>query len=254
LSKDYYNILGVEREASTEDIKKAYRKLSKEHHPDHGGDEEKFKELSEAYSVLSNPEKRNQYDNPNEFANFPFGDIFGGFGVNRNRRQYRPDPNAPRRGRHIQIEHEAPLHLFIMGGELKVSFNFNDVCKECGGKGAQEFDKCTVCDGTGVMTQVRQGRGVHVQSTGPCQACGGRGGTPKEKCTACEGRGSVNAEREVVLPIPPGIRDGQPVGAAGQGGSGINGGPPGDLIVKMRMKYPDLEELTDEQKELLETL
>ena len=253
MNKDYYKTLGVERDASAGDIKKAYRNLSKKHHPDHGGDEEKFKEINEAYSILSNPERREQYDNPD-----PFAGMFDGFGFPGFRPGFgqspRRDPNAPKRGRHIQMEHEAPLHLFIIGGELRVSFNFNDVCKECGGKGAQEFNKCTVCNGTGVMTQVRQGRGIHVKSTGPCQACGGRGGTPKEPCPACKGRGDIHVEREVVLPVPPGLRDGQPIGAAGQGGSGINGGPPGDLIVKMRMKYPKPDELTDEQKELLEEI
>ena len=253
MNKDFYKILGVDRDASQKVIKQAYRDLSKKHHPDHGGDEEKFKEINEAYSVLSNHEKRAAYDNPD-----PFGGMFGGFGFSGFRPDFRArprrDPNAPMRGRHIQMEHEAPIHLFIMGGELKVSFNFNDVCRKCGGKGAQEFDTCTVCNGTGTTTQVKHGRGIHVQSTGPCQACGGKGGQPKEKCPTCEGRGNINVDKEVRLEVPVGLRDGQAIGAAGEGGSGINGGPPGDLIVKMRMKYPNPEELTDEQKELLEEI
>lgn len=249
MTKDYYKILGVDWDSDQETIKKAFRTLSKEHHPDHGGDENKFKEINEAHSVLSDPEKREDYDNPMRQmgGGFPFGDIFG-------MRRARPNPNAPRRGRHIQIQHDAPLHLFIFGGDLKVSFSFNDVCKECKGKGAVEFDKCSNCNGTGTATIVRKGPGVHIQSSGPCPACRGRGGTPKENCTECAGSGNVKVDREVVLPIPPGFRDGQPVGAAGRGGSGLNGGPPGDLIVKLNMVLPNPNNLTEEQIKILEEL
>lgn len=249
MTKDYYKILGVDWDSSQETIKKAFRTLSKEHHPDHGGDEDKFKEINEAHSVLSDPEKRNDYDNPMRQmgSGFPFDDIFG-------MRRSRPNPNAPRRGKHIQIQHDAPLHLFIFGGDLKVSFSFNDVCKECGGKGAVEFDKCPNCRGTGTVTTVRKGPGVQIQSSVPCPACRGRGGTPKENCTECAGSGNVKVDREVVLPIPPGFRDGQPVGAAGQGGSGLNGGPPGDLIVKLNMVLPNPANITEEQRKVLEEL
>ena len=251
MNKNYYEILGVAKDASEKDIKKAYRTLSKQHHPDHGGDEEKFKEINEAYSVLSSPEKREQYDNP--FVN-PFENMFRGFNFRASPFGQRPDPNAPKRGRHIQIEYEAPIHMFVLGGQFKVSFSFDDVCENCLGRGAKEFEKCVVCNGTGMITQVRQGRGVHVQSSGPCQACRGRGGVPKEKCAVCDGRGTLKVDKEITLPIPPGVRDGQPVGAAGEGGRGLNGGPPGDLIVRLKMKYPNPEELTDEQKELLEEI
>lgn len=255
MNKDYYRTLGVERDAEPNEIKKAYRKLSKEHHPDHGGDEEKFKEINEAYSVLSDPNKKAEYDNPMRNMGSPFEDMFSRFsGPFGPRPRPRHDPNAPKKGRNIRLQHEAPIHIFVLGGNIKVSFDFNDVCGDCKGRGAQEFDKCTNCNGTGMITQVRSGQGVHIQSAGPCPVCGGRGGTPKESCQACEGLGHVEESREVVLPIPPGFRDGQVAGAAGQGGRGLNGGPSGDLIVKIIMKYPSPEQLTEEQKELLEEL
>lgn len=249
MTKDYYKILGVDWDSSQETIKKAFRTLSKEHHPDHGGDEDKFKEINEAHSVLSDPEKRKDYDNPMRQmgSGFPFDDIFG-------MRRSRPNPNAHRRGKHIQMQHDAPLHLFIFGGDLKVSFSFNDVCKECEGKGAVEFDKCPNCDGSGTATTVRKGPGVRIQSSGPCPACRGRGGIPKENCAGCGGSGNVKVDREVVLPIPSGFSDGQPVGAAGRGGGGLNGGPPGDLIVKLNMVLPNPDNLTDEQRKVLEEL
>lgn len=256
MSRNYYEILGVEKESSPEEIKKAYRTLSKEHHPDHGGDEEKFKEINEAYSVLSNPEKKAEYDNP--MRGNPFEDIFRDFsfggGPFGRQNPARHNPNAPRKGRDIKLQHEAPLHVFVLGGKIKISFGFNDVCKDCKGRGAMEFDKCTNCDGTGMVTQVRSGRGVHVQSSGPCSMCSGKGGTPKEACTTCNGSGHVEEDREVVLPIPPGFRDGQWAGAAGKGGRGLNGGPPGDVLVKMTIKYPEPDNLTEEQKELLRSI
>ena len=249
MTKDYYKTLGVGRDSDQETIKKAFRTLSKEHHPDRGGDENKFKEINEANSVLSDPEKREDYDNPMRQmgSGFPFGDIFG-------MRRARPNPNAPRRGRHIQMQHDAPLHLFIFGGDLKVSFSFNDVCQDCNGKGAPETESCSNCGGSGMITSVQTGQGVHIHSSGPCMVCHGSGEIPKGECDACKGLCSVKVEKEVILPIVTGIRDGQVVGAAGGGGRGVNGGPPGDLIVKLNMMLPNVDDLTDEQIKILEEL
>lgn len=249
MTKDYYKILGVDWDSDQETIKKAFRTLSKEHHPDHGGDEDKFKEINEAHSVLSDPEKRGDYDNPMRQmgGGFPFGDIFG-------MRRSRPNPNAPRRGRHIQLEYDTPLRIFILGGDVKVSLAFNDVCPECNGKGAPETEPCNNCDGSGMITSVQSGGGVHIHSSGPCPACYGKGETPKGVCDTCEGTRLAKIEKEIILPIAPGTRDGQVVGAAGEGGRGINGGPPGDVIVKLRMLYPKAKDLTDEQRKILEEL
>lgn len=250
MNKNYYEILGVEADASAEDIKKAYRTLSKKHHPDHGGDEEKFKEINEAYSTLSNPEKRKDYDNPNPFSGFE--NIFRGFGGPF--KHHAPNPNAPRRGRHIQMEHAAPLHIFIFGGKFTVSYSFKDVCPECSGKGGKSLTRCTVCSGSGHITEAHQQRGVFIQNTRLCPTCNGKGAMPADICEECNGTGSTETNKEINLEVPAGLRDGQPIGAAGEGGRGVNGGPPGDLIVKMTMKYPKPEELTEEQKKILEEI
>ena len=249
LNRNYYEILGVDKGASQEDIKKAYRTLSKEHHPDHGGDEEKFKEINEAYSTLSNPDKRRDYDNP--MRGNPFGGFEDMFRTFRNRQ---PNPNAPRRGRNIIIEQDIPLHLFLFGGKLKVSFGMMDTCTKCNGTGAEETITCSVCNGSGQVTEARRMQGVFMQSTGPCRTCGGRGFRPSKECSECDGSGRKEINKEIEVEILPGTRDGQAIGISGQGGTGINGGPPGDLAIKVYIRYPNPDELTEEQRKVLETL
>lgn len=246
MNKNYYEILGIDKGASQEDIKKAFRELSKQHHPDHGGDEEKFKELNEAHSVLSDPEKRKDYDNP--MRQFPF-DIFG-FGVNRNRRRY--NPNAPRKGKDVKVSRSIPIHFFILGGEIEIKFPFMDLCEECDGKGATEVDMCEACQGIGMISDVRVDGNTRIMNSTTCTKCNGFGAIPKDKCEVCEGRGSNRVNRALKIKVPTGLRDGQVVGAAGMGGRGANGGPPGDFMVKLFMEYPD--KLTDEQKKILKEI
>ena len=252
--KDYYKILGIEKDATTDDVKKAYKQLAKTHHPDHGGDEEKFKEINEAHSVLSDPQKRGDYDNPRPQNPFgaghdPFGDIFS-----RMHRQRRPDPNAPRRGRNIVLEHELPLKFFILGGKFKVNFNITDPCGECGGSGAEESAICGVCNGSGMRSDAQNHKGVFIQSHRPCDICDGRGRRTTKKCDNCGGMGGITGDRKAEVTVPAGTREGQVMGVVGQGGKGLNGGPPGDLVVKVFIKYPKLDDLTDEQKKVLEDL
>jgi len=237
----------VDRDADQDTIKKAFRDLSKQHHPDHGGDEEKFKEINEAYSVLSDPNKRSEYDNPMpNFGGFPFG---------FNRSPFRgPDPNAPRKGRNIILEYEAPLKYFIFGGKLKVSFSFRDACPDCNGTGAEEKETCSNCNGLGQVIEAKRAQGVFIQSSRACPVCHGRGFVPSKVCESCNGSASRMVDKEVELEIPRQIMEGYVVGAAGEGRIGINGGPPGDLIVKLHMKMPDPDQLTDEQKKVLEEL
>jgi molecular chaperone DnaJ len=253
LAKDYYEILGVAKDADQEEIKKAYRTLSKEHHPDHGGDAEKFKELSEAYSVLSNPEKRQNYDNPMRNMGNPFEDIFRNFGGSFGRRRP-PNPNAPRRGRNIVIEQEIPIRLFILGGKIKVSFKLRDLCTDCNGTGAEETITCSACSGSGQIIEGRQMQGVFMQSSRPCPTCSGRGFRASKECKACQGQGNKEVEKNLEVELQPGTREGQAIGITGQGGSGANGGSPGDLIIKVYIKYPDPNKLTEEQKKVLEEL
>ena len=149
MTKNYYEALGVDKAADAGTIKKAYRNLSMEHHPDKGGDEEIFKEINEAYSVLSNPDKRRDYDNPMRNTGNPFEDMFSRFGGPFGGRVRRPNPNAPRRGRNIMLEQEVSLRYFILGGKLKVNFSFRDACPECVGTGAEEKETCSACNAQG---------------------------------------------------------------------------------------------------------
>ncbi len=255
MNKDYYKILGVEKEADAAEIKSAFRSLSKQHHPDIGGDEEKFKEISDAYSVLSHPQKRQEYDNqgpPGGLGGFPFGfNPFESFGF-RNRR---PNPNAPRPGGNIELIKDVPLHIFILGGNIGVRLSYDDPCKECGGKGAIKTEQCSDCKGSGMVTVLQSSQGMRIQMARPCPTCGGTGQISIENCEACSGTGKTKIEdRRVDVFVPFGIRDGHVLVKRGEGGSGFNGGPPGDLIIKLSMKLPIRGELTEEQIKILEGL
>jgi molecular chaperone DnaJ len=269
LSKDYYRILGVSKDASSDDIKKAFRKLAMEHHPDKGGDEDRFKELNEAYEVLSDPDKRRSHDNPNPFngggfSRNPFGtegppdvddffNIFSGF--SRRNKPQRPDPNAPRRGQDIRLQHVTPMHLFILGGKLKIKLSYPDVCTNCAGRGGTEFEDCEVCGGLGIVNSTRGGPGIMIQTTSPCQACRGQGQIKKNTCGQCRGSGLTQInDKEIFVPIIPGTRDGDGMVIEGAGRSGLNGGPPGNLYLTLIMKYPDVGKLSEEQKKVLEVL
>jgi len=264
VNKDYYKILGLERTATDEEIKKAFRKLALEHHPDKGGDEEKFKEINEAYEVLSDPKKRRAYDNPSIFgpsrSPFPgmdgFSDIFSQFFQNPfMHRAARRDTTVPRKGQDIRLQYVVPLHLFILGGKLKVRLSYPDVCVACNGTGASSSTTCGVCNGSGMSFDSRNSNGVFVQFSSPCRNCNGRGSVPTETCVICNGSGKVDIHnKELVVNIPAGTRDGETIVLSGEGRSGIYGGPPGDLHIFLVMKYPDISSLTEEQKRMLEEL
>jgi len=255
LNKDYYKILGVTKEADADEIKAAFRPLAKKYHPDIGGDEEKFKEINEAYSVLSNPQKRQEYDNPiltGRMGGFPSGfNPFESFGFRTNR----PNPNAPRRGGHIELIKDVFLHVFILGGNIKIRLSYNDPCKECGGKGAIKTEQCSNCGGSGMIVGVQSMQGMHIQTSIPCPTCNGSGQISIEDCNICEGTGKIKVENRVVdVFVPFGIRDGHIIVKRGEGRSGFNGGLPGDLVIQLKMKLPNRGELTEEQIKVLEEL
>lgn len=256
MTKDFYEILGVDKGAEQEDIKKAYRELSKQHHPDKGGDEEKFKVINEAHSVLSDPEKRKDYDNPMRNTGNPFGDMFHGFNFRDAPfgRPRQPNPNAARRGRNIILEHLAPLHYFIFGGRLKINFSFRDVCPDCSGTGAEEKETCGNCNGAGWIVQTQHSQGMTMRSERACPKCMGRGFMASKQCTSCNGSTSRMVDKDLVFNVQPNSTEGCIVGALGEGHIGINGGPNGDLAVKLHIKLPEAGDLTEEQKKVLEEL
>lgn len=255
---NHYETLGVDRTASQEEIKKAYRNLSKKHHPDvnNGGSADKFKEISEAYSVLSNEERRRKYDNPNTFGNiFGGSSPFGGGGF-RPPTPKKPDLNQPRDGKFLGIEVLLPLKTYLFGGKFKLTTNFIEGCKECGGKGFHTGDDCTTCGGSGYVENVVERANFRSISHGPCPRCRGLGVEPKDSCEQCNGTGSFRVEgKEVFFDIPEGTGIGARFVKPGEGRTGLNGGRDGDIgIIIGGLQRPDLNKLSAEQIETLKEL
>ena len=262
-NKDLYKILKVSKDASQEDIKKSYRKLSMKYHPDRNPDdkkaEEKFKELSVAYSTLSDTQKRKAYDNPTSGFN-PFEDFFRGFGgfggIHANMRpRKRPDHNRPMKGISINASIDVPLSKFILREEVKFNINFVDVCVDCKGTGAKTLESCNNCDGTGQVLEVRTTQGMYMQSTTMCSKCSGKGAITIEKCEECNGSSRIEVKnKEIKMKIGKDMRDGSRVRLGGAGGKGLNGGPDGDIMVQLNMILPKKEDLTEEQIKVFEEM
>ncbi|MDR0325763.1 MAG: molecular chaperone DnaJ [Oscillospiraceae bacterium] len=257
--RDYYNVLGVSKGASDEEIKKAYRKVARECHPDlNPGDKEKekqFKEANEAYEVLSDSQKKQLYDqyghagvDPNYgagrggggFGDFGFGDIdlgsifesfFGGFSGGR--------ANAPRRGESIRASLILSFEEAAFGCDKEVEVHRIEPCSDCGGSGAakgHEAETCSQCSGTGqVRTATRTPMGV-ISSTGACPSCNGRGRIVKNPCPSCKGNGLTRRRVALAVKVPAGIDDGQAFTLRGQGSAGANGGPSGDVLVTVSVR------------------
>ena len=264
--RDYYEVLGVSKGASDDEIKKAYRKLAKKYHPDlHPGDKEaeaKFKEVNEAYSILSDSEKRARYDqfghagvDPNYgaggpgggFGGFDMGDIdlgdifgsffgggFGGFGGSASSRR-----NGPQKGESLRASLTISFEEAAFGCEKEINLNRTEECEACHGSGAEPgttAETCPDCRGTGVVRVQQRTGGFAFSSTAPCSRCRGTGKIIHTPCKACGGSGSVKKTKRVTVSIPAGIDDGQAISLRGQGNAGKNGGPAGDLIVAVHVK------------------
>ena len=267
--RDYYEVLAVNKGASDDEIKKAYRQAAKKYHPDlHPGDkeaEEKFKEVNEAYEVLSDSEKKARYDqfghagvDPNYGAggagspfgqDIDFGDIFssffGGFGGRRS-----ANPNAPRRGTDIETQLYISFEEAAKGCKKTVQYQAVSTCKDCNGTGAEKGTTpktCTACGGRGQVTiNQRTPFGV-VQTSRPCDACKGRGKIVEKPCHTCNGRGQVRRKKTVEVNVPAGINDEQVLNVSGHGNSGLNGGPAGDLQVFIGIRpHPIFERRGDD--------
>lgn len=254
--RDYYEILEVPRNASADEIKKAYRKMAIKFHPDKNpGDkaaEEKFKEAAEAYEILSNAEKKQRYDQYGHagvggnsgfgggggfggmnmddiFSQFGdvFGGHFGGFGGGRGGRRVN-------RGSNLRVKVKMTLEEIAHGVEKKIKVNKFVACKPCSGSGAQNGsarNTCSTCRGTGQVTRMTQTILGAMQTSSTCPACGGEGQTITEKCKSCHGEGIVREEEVITINIPAGVAEGMQLSVSGRGNMGARGGVPGDLIV-----------------------
>ena len=254
--RDYYEILGVSRNATPEEIKKAYRQKALKYHPDKNpGDasaESHFKEAAEAYEVLSNAEKKARYDQyghagmGNNFGGggfgggmsmedifSQFGDIFGGFG-GFGSGFGRSTGRRVNKGTNLRIKVKLTLEEILTGVEKKVKVSKYVACKSCSGTGAKDggaFHTCTTCNGTGRVTRVTNTFLGQMQTTNTCPTCGGEGKTITEKCTACFGNGIVKEDEVISINIPAGVAEGMQLSLSGKGNAAARGGVPGDLIV-----------------------
>lgn len=256
--RDYYDILGVSKSATADEIKKAYRKLAMEHHPDrHGGDDAQFKELGEAYETLKDPQKRAGYDqfghagaqgNPfgqggaqggyssQGFEGFDFSDILnqfmgGGFGGGRQ--------SGPARGRDLETSVTIDFLEAVFGAEQTVNLTLDDACEHCHGNGAEpgsSLKSCDTCKGRGQVNRVQQTILGPIQQSSPCHTCGGRGKVPSKPCTVCHGAGIQRQSKPLTIKLPAGIDDGATLRLTGQGAAPRGGGHKGDLYVRVRVR------------------
>jgi len=271
--KDYYQILGVSRDASAEEIKRAYYKLAHKYHPDKGGDEKKFKEINEAYQTLSNSEKRKQYDlygrafeevgaepgfdfqwfwgKPGGFGfeEFDFGDLgemveeMFGFGAPRKKRDLK-------RGKNIEVEIEIPLEATLKDFKRKINLYKFAKCSRCEGTGAEPQSKiieCFSCRGEGFVQEIRKTFFGSFTRYTICPECGGVGYRPEKPFNVCRGGGRVRGEEEVEIKIPAGVDSGQVLKFEGRGEAGRKGGKPGDLYVRVIVReHPSFERKGDD--------
>lgn len=257
MAKNYYDILGIDKKATQEDVKKAFRKLAQKHHPDKGGDEATFKAITEAYSTLSDDKKRREYDSygqtfaggagpggfdPSQFTGgfngsveFDISDLFGEFGDmfggSRGGRRVR-------RGRDISIDVEVTFKESILGTKRSMLIQKIGKCDTCDGSGAKpgtSMDSCTTCSGAGKIHETRNSPLGAFTSVRTCPSCEGAGKVPKERCKDCAGHGILRKEEEVKLDIPVGLDNGEMIRMPGRG-EAVKGGVPGDLYVKVHVK------------------
>ncbi|MCP8616913.1 molecular chaperone DnaJ [Salirhabdus salicampi] len=253
--RDYYDVLGVSQDASKEEIKKAYRKLARKYHPDVSKEEnaqDKFKEVKEAYEVLSNEQKRAQYDQFGHagpqgaggqgFGGFggegfgDFGDIFDMFFGGGGRRR---DPNAPRKGADLQYTMDLTFEEAVFGKETDIEIPKEESCETCNGSGAKPGTKpetCPHCHGAGQLNEEQNTPFGRVVNRRVCHHCQGSGKLIKDKCRTCGGDGKVKKRSKIHINIPAGIDEGQQIRISGKGDPGVNGGPPGDLYVVVRVR------------------
>ena len=249
--RDYYEILGVDKNASEQDIKRAFRKLAKKYHPDVSKEpdaEERFKEAQEAYAVLSDPQKRQQYDQFGhaafdqmnggagfDFSDFDFSDIFdglfgssfggfGGFG--------RRNSNASRRGADKLMRMNITFDEAVKGTTKTLNLDIEEKCSECHGKGGKGEKNCSTCHGTGTVTQEQRTILGSFMSRTTCPDCQGKGVTYEKSCSKCRGKGNIRKNADVEVKVPAGVDSGSRLRLSGKGEAGYNGGENGDLYLE----------------------
>ena len=258
--RDYYEVLGVNKKASKDDIKSAYRKLAKKYHPDNKetGDEAKFKEIQEAYDILYDDQKRSAYDqfghaafeqaggnpgaNPFQGSGFSgfgadLGDIFNSFFGGGRRRDV--NPTAPKRGEDVIQRIKIDFMDAINGKDVELTIEVDEKCPTCGGTGAKtpnDVQICSQCQGRGYVSVKRASLFGAIMSQETCPSCNGRGKTIKNKCSDCNGKGYIHKRKTIKIHIPAGIKNGQQIISRGNGERGLNGGPNGDLYIEILVK------------------
>ncbi|MCR5742863.1 MAG: molecular chaperone DnaJ [Lachnospiraceae bacterium] len=251
--RDYYEVLGVSRDADDAALKKAYRTLAKKYHPDSNpGDEvaaEKFKEASEAYSVLSDPQKRSQYDQFGhaafdgtggaggfDFSNMDMGDIFGDFFGDIFGGARKRNYNGPMKGQNVHTTVRVSFEQAVFGVNKDIEINLKEPCQNCNGSGAKPGTQpktCTRCNGTGQVTYTQQSLFGVVRNVATCPDCKGTGKIIPEKCPKCAGSGYIQNRKRIQVAVPAGIDSGQSIRIREKGEPGINGGQRGDLLVEV---------------------
>ena len=273
-TKDFYKTLGVSDKAKQDEIKKTYRKLAKKYHPDakpgNGKAADRFKEIGEAYSVLSDPEKRKQYDNMCRLSSFGFGrgrdaskgagatgapqgsvfsfedlqgfgglgDIFTSIFDRGSKGSNEPRPKGPRKGHSVDYVVEISFKTAVHGGKISIDVPITEACATCGGSGASpgtDTKRCAECSGSGAISFGQGGFAIDR----PCPACFGRGRIPESPCRSCAGSGVVRQDRRIQITVPKGVESGQKIRATGQGERGSQGGKPGDLVITFKVRPHD---------------
>ncbi|MDR3332416.1 MAG: molecular chaperone DnaJ [Synergistaceae bacterium] len=261
--KDYYELLGVHRGASADEIKKAYRQLARKYHPDanpgNEGAERKFKEINEAHDVLGDPQKRAQYDQFGYVGDPPpgaggfgggdpffggaggdiFGDIFESFFGGSAGGRSRANPNAPRRGADLEMSMQITLETAYNGASREVEVPREEACSHCSGTGAEpgtEIETCSACGGRGQVERTTSTPFGQMVQVVPCAKCGGKGHVVKTPCGECRGQGRVRKKRKLEVRVPAGVDTGTRLRISGEGEGGVNGGPSGDLFILLDVK------------------
>lgn len=266
--KDYYEVLGVSKTASEEEIKRAFRKLAKQYHPDvnkEAGAEEKFKEIGEAYAILSDPEKRRQYDQfghaafeggAGGFGGFNaedidlssiFEDLFGGsFGFNFGGGSRRGGGSRATKGRDRLVKMNLTFEEAVFGCKKTLDVELNETCESCQGKGGFGEKTCSKCNGRGSIIVEQKSMFGIFQTQTTCNECGGSGHTFERTCNECRGTGHIRKNKEIVVTIPEGGDNGYQLRISGKGEAGTNGGPNGDIYIEFVVKKHDFFERDDE--------